>query len=376
MVSQHLTIDVLNHAGGDLYARTGEGESRAVLFGITSGGENGFETLYINIDNPVVTARIVKPDGTFTITTAELISSPGEIQQFRFFIPEAATQVSGIGSYDIRIQEDGEENIVYSAQGRFICDDNMLTDEMIESVAEVNGLIFPDDFLTTESGAATIDDEVTALDSTWSSDKIADEISGATAGLIDDNSTSTGTTWSSDKIADEIADGAAAIIDDTEETTGTTWSSDKIADEIADGAAAIIDDTDQTTTTTWSSDKIADEIASASPTVSDDYTLTEQQVGTWLGTPLYRRVIEVTGVKQPGSYYTLLNDNTINLIKYEGTVQNGYWTGAGCMLNSYYNSSNYCGCAYSSNDGARIDWYNNLGTAVSKIYLIIYYTKK
>ena len=224
MLSQHLTLDILNHAGGDLYARTGEGESRAVLFGITSGGDRDWNTVYVNINNPVVTARIVKPDGTFTITTAELISGPGELQEFRFYIPEAATQVSGIGSYDIRIQEDGEENIVYSAQGRFICDDNMLTDEMIESVAEVNGLIFPDDFLTTESGAATIDDTETALDSTWSSQKIANEI----AGVIDDNSTSTGTTWSSDKIADEFA----AIIDDDVESTGSTWSSDKIVDEL------------------------------------------------------------------------------------------------------------------------------------------------
>lgn len=272
MVSQHLTIDVLNHAGGDLYARTGEGESRAVLFGITSGGENGWNTVYVNIDNPVITARIVKPDGTFTITTAELISSPGELQEFRFYIPEAASQVSGIGSYDIRIQEDGEENIVYSSQGRFICDDNMLTDEMIESVAEVNGLIFPDDFLTTESGAATIDDEVTALDSTWSSDKIADEISGATAGLIDDNSTSTGTTWSSDKIADEIA----AIIDDDVESTESTWSSDKIADEIG------------------------------SIEVMDIYSDTEEKVvGEWIdGKTLYEKTFVISNVSGSGNYNT------------------------------------------------------------------------
>ena len=270
MLSQHLIIDILNHAGGDLYARIGEGESRAVLFGITSGGERDWNTVYVNINNPVVTARIVKPDGTFTITTAELISGPGELQEFRFYIPEAATQVSGIGSYDIRIQEDGEENIVYSAQGRFICDDNMLTDEMIESVAEVNGLIFPDDFATTENMEEIVEE-------------VARELGFAE---IDDNSTTTGTTWSSDKIADEIADSVAGVIDDNSTTTGTTWSSDKIADEIAD----VIDDNSTTTGTTWSSNKIADEIAGAGGSVN--YSTTEHEVGKWVdNNTLYEKTI-------------------------------------------------------------------------------------
>ena len=239
MLSQHLTIDILNHAGGDLYARTGEGESRAVLFGITSGGDRDWNTVYVNINNPVVTARIVKPDGTFTITTAELISGPGELQEFRFYIPEAATQVSGIGSYDIRIQEDGEENIVYSAQGRYICDDNMITDEMIESVAEVNGLIFPDDFATTDNieemveevarelGFAEIDDDSTSAAKTWSSNKIADEIADSVAGVIDDNSTTTGTTWSSDKIADEIAGAGGSVNYSTTEHEVGKWIDNK-----------------------------------------------------------------------------------------------------------------------------------------------------
>ena len=246
MLSQHLTIDILNHAGGDLYARTGEGESRAVLFGITSGGDRDWNTVYVNINNPVVTARIVKPDGTFTITTAELISGPGELQEFRFYIPEAATQVSGIGSYDIRIQEDGEENIVYSAQGRFLCDDNMLTDEMIESVAEVNGLIFPDDFLTKDSGAATIDDTETALDSTWSSQKISNMISAAAgeleddiADLIDDETTSATNTWSSDKIAEEIAANSPThIYSTTPQKVGEWIHGEDIMEVVVDLGAA------------------------------------------------------------------------------------------------------------------------------------------
>lgn len=183
MVSQRLTIDILNHAGADLYARTGEGDSRAVIFKVASGEDS------VEINNPVVEARIVKPDNTFTITTAALISGPDEPQEFRFYIPEAASQVSGIGSYDIRIQEDGEENIVYSAQGRFICDDNMLTDEMIESIAEVDGLIFPDDFLTDEDMGDYVTDEelsTTLLDYV-TNEGLSTELSGyATTDYVDD----------------------------------------------------------------------------------------------------------------------------------------------------------------------------------------------
>lgn len=182
MTSQRITIDILNHAGADLYARTGEGDSRAVIFTVTSGEDS------VEINNPVVEARIVKPDNTFTITTAALISGPDEPQEFRFYIPEAASQVSGIGSYDIRIQEDGEENIIYSAQGRFICDDNMLTDEMIESVAEVDGLIFPDDFLTDEDmGDYVTDDELTTKLSDYvTNEELATELSDyATTDYVD-----------------------------------------------------------------------------------------------------------------------------------------------------------------------------------------------
>lgn len=266
MVSQHLTIDILNHVGADLYARTGEGDSRAVIFNVAAGEDS------VVVNNPVVVARIVKPDNTFTITTAELISGPDEPQEFRFYIPEAASQVSGIGSYDIRIQEDGEENIVYSAQGRFICDDNMLTDEMIESVAEVDGLIFPDDFATTENMEEIVEE-------------VARELGFAE---IDDNVTSDEKTWSSDKISGEIADGIADVIDDNSTSTGKTWSSDKIADEIAD----VIDDNSTSTGTTWSSDKIANEISSAGGSIS--YSTTEHVIGTWIdGSAVYERTINV-----------------------------------------------------------------------------------
>lgn len=356
MLTQTIKTTMTQKKLSDIIFRSEE-VGREIQFDIYE--EDG-ETL---VDLTGITMRFImlKPDGNVVYATC----SNGTLTQ-----TAQMTTAKGTGFYCLRLSTD--DVLIYSAGGRVLIDDHVVANENLNSISEVDGLVFPDDFLTTDSGVAVIDDTHQNYTETWSSEKIAQYAGVMADRLIADNQIALDHTWSSDKINSELTDKAE--IDD--ETTGSTdtWSSSKISDELAEKAE--IDDTDQSATTTWSSDKIAQEIASASPTISDDYTLTEQQIGTWLGVTMYRRVIEISGVKQPGSYYTLLNDATINLIKYEGIVQNGYWTGAGCMLNSYYNSSNYCGCAYSSNDGARIDWYNNLGTAISKIYLIIYYTKK
>lgn len=225
MFSQRITLDVLNHEGGVIYCRVGEGSARRVFLGITSGGDRGIDTEYVNIDNPVVTVRILKPDKTFVYVTATLTSGAEEIQEFAFYIPEEATQVSGVGRYDVRIQENGEDNIIYTAEGRVLIDDDMITDGMIASVAAVNGLVFPDDFLTTETGAAVIDDTTTSENSTWSSDKIAEEITSeiddAITGLIDDSLVDDDSTWSSDKITTEIEDAVSGLSTYTEEVLWT-----------------------------------------------------------------------------------------------------------------------------------------------------------
>lgn len=356
MLTQTIKTTLTQKKLSDIIFRAEE-EGREIQFEIYE--EDG--TTLVDLTGITLKFIMLKPDGNVVYKTC----NNGTLTQ-----TAQMTTAKGTGFYCIRLSAD--DVLIYSAGGRVLIDDHVVEDENLESISEVDGLVFPDDFLTTESGVAVIDDTHQNYTETWSSEKIAQEAAGIAGGLIADNQIALDHTWSSEKINTEL--NAKVEIDDETIMSTDTWSSAKIADELAEKAE--IDDTDESVTTTWSSDKIAQEIASASPTVSDDYTLTEQQIGTWLGTTMYRRVVEVSGVKQPGSYYTLFSDNTINLIKYEGIVQNGYWTGAGCMLNSYYNASNYCGCSYYSNDGARIDWYNNLGTAVSKIYLIIYYTKK
>ena len=233
MLTQNLTFDVLSTASAPIICRLGEGEARRIIFAVTSGGNQGPDTVYPNIENPVITVRFLKPDRTFVYVTADLISAEEGIQEFAFNLPSEVSQVSGIGRYDIRIQEDGEDNIVYSAEGMLIVDDDMITADMIASVAAVNGLLFPDDFLTTDSNVATIDDTTASDDSTWSSSKIVSEIDDVVSELIDDSLVDDDSTWSSEKILSEIEDKVSDLLDDSETALDTTWSSSKIADEIA-----------------------------------------------------------------------------------------------------------------------------------------------
>lgn len=79
----------------------------------------------------------IKPDKTFVV------------QDYIDGIMDIPTQVGAVvgqGYYQIRLSKAGEE--IYSAQGNLIIDDYILDDSLVESVAEVNGYKFPDDFLT------------------------------------------------------------------------------------------------------------------------------------------------------------------------------------------------------------------------------------
>ena len=95
-------------------------------------------------------------------------------------------------------------------------------------------------------GASEIDDTVTALDSTWSSSKIQDELDAIPAGggAIDDSVIATTSTWSSNKTRGEIDSAIAAIppaavIDDGAPSTTKVWSSTKTNTAIGAAVAGV-----------------------------------------------------------------------------------------------------------------------------------------
>lgn len=159
MVAQEIWIDVNNHVAGDIVTRIGEGNSRQIVFKPFYYNDAG-EKVQVVIDSENIHGmfRMVKPDNTFVITDLSLYVPSSDPAIFIATMTPAMSQVAGRGYYDIRIgdTEDASE-FLYSAQGNFIIDDDMITDSMIESVAEVNGYVFPDDFLT----SADLEDYVT-----------------------------------------------------------------------------------------------------------------------------------------------------------------------------------------------------------------------
>lgn len=127
----------------------------------------------ISADDYTAEIDTVKPDGTFTMTNCT-IDADGHIIAP---IVEQAVAVKGLCHYIIKIYND--DVIVYSACGSLWVDDHLITDDMIESVAEVNGYRFPQDFPTFDDLPTTadfIDDNIISNDKSWSSDKIAAEL--------------------------------------------------------------------------------------------------------------------------------------------------------------------------------------------------------
>lgn len=103
--------------------------------------------------------EIVKPDGTFVIDACTI--SSGNII---VTLPAQALAVRGMAHYIIRITT-ADDKIIFSAAGSIWVDDALITNELLESISEVYGLTFPDDFLTSADLAnyVTIDDLRAAL---------------------------------------------------------------------------------------------------------------------------------------------------------------------------------------------------------------------
>lgn len=84
-----------------------------------------------------------KPDGNF-VSELLSISEDGKLLTLNQ-VAQMAT-VPGISYYDIHVYNGTD--IIYSGQGRVVVDDHILDNDTIISVAEVDGLTFPDDFAT------------------------------------------------------------------------------------------------------------------------------------------------------------------------------------------------------------------------------------
>ena len=152
-VTQIIKLDLNNHKADAIILRVGESYTRKIVFipGTYDGDEFTPTEFYGREEGPRAMFRLVKPDRTFVTQNLTVVHEEPDtgIYSFELVPDEYMSQVGGIGYYDLRINDsDTEEEFLYTVQGRVLIDDDMITDSMIESVAAANGLIFPDDFLT------------------------------------------------------------------------------------------------------------------------------------------------------------------------------------------------------------------------------------
>ena len=87
--------------------------------------------------------RLIKPDDTFVVSSGEIVENDIIIT-----ITQQMSILSGYCIFNLRLIN--ESSNIYTCVGRALIDENINLDQYAESQAEVNGLVFPDDFLTDE----------------------------------------------------------------------------------------------------------------------------------------------------------------------------------------------------------------------------------
>lgn len=221
MVTQTITINLTQSRLAPIIMRSEE-KGREIQFEvINEAGEPEDLTGYS------LKFMMLKPDDN--VVYADLAS--GILTQ-----TEQMTTSKGKGYYCIRILDD--DTIIYSGQGPVVIDDHVIDDETLESISEVDGYVFPDDFATVDQiediieslGFAKIDDTHQNYTETWSSETIMQKIESGANDLIHDNQIALDHTWSSEKINTEL--NGKAMIDDNTVSSQDTWSSSKIQSEM------------------------------------------------------------------------------------------------------------------------------------------------
>ena len=179
MITQRVKLDVNNQQGPTIYARMGEKNLRQIVFILTRKDEESGENIAVDIPAGAVgQLRILKPSNNFVIADLTKATLESGSVIFTATLPEQAVTVGGLCYYDVRIEETNSK-FIFSATGHMIVDDNVISSGVLEDVSEVNGLVFPDDFITRNDHVAVIDDTDTSTESTWSSSKISGEIADA-----------------------------------------------------------------------------------------------------------------------------------------------------------------------------------------------------
>lgn len=153
MITQTIKVDLLNKIPSEnIIFRQGE-VGREIVFEVYN------DDVAVDLDEYDVTFAIYKPDGNFVIVSGTVDNDTVTIEE-----TEQMTAVCGLGYFDLKLTKTGEE--IYTYNGFVEIDTPILTHEVIESVSEVNGYKFPQDFQEklTAGENITIEDNVISAD--------------------------------------------------------------------------------------------------------------------------------------------------------------------------------------------------------------------
>ena len=177
MITQVIWTDVNNRELDNIYARSGDEEIREIEFIICRNDPPEKVGIPAGVSGQF---RMVKSSGNFVVRDMDKTVQEDGTVIFKVAVSDQMVNVQGTGYYDIRLSGGG---YLYTASGRFIVDTPVISTSVLEDVSEVNGLVFPDDFLTTEDHFATIDDSIISSSSVWSSYKTNHAIEEAIEGI-------------------------------------------------------------------------------------------------------------------------------------------------------------------------------------------------
>lgn len=253
MIVQEVRFNLMQNKLDDIRIVQGDTLRELQFIALDASGEA------LSTEDYTYTYAQVKPDHTFIVQDL----TGGILHVFN-----QMWAITGISYYALQIKDNLTSEVIYSGQGALIVDDGLISVDDMESVAEVNGYVFPTDFCTPEQvadicdslGYAKINDLQTTPDNVWSAYYTWLYVDSTVEDLIADN---------------------------TAYSTTKTWSNKKIQETIE----GMIDDDNSSEYTTYSSDKIDDLIAGINS--RDAYSTTEHKVGTWIdGRDVYEKTVD------------------------------------------------------------------------------------
>ena len=152
MITQTIQCDLLNNKPSEnIIFRQGE-TGRVINFEILKDGVPVYLSAYD------VAFSLYKPDGNFVIAECVVDDDTASVTE-----TEQMTAVCGVGYFDLKISDNDE--IIYTYNGLVLIDTPVITTEVINSLSEVFGLTFPDDFqekLTAGENITIVDNVISA----------------------------------------------------------------------------------------------------------------------------------------------------------------------------------------------------------------------